>query len=45
MERVLTYSEALEMDIDELEEVNAALDIHFENKRRAAANARKQAKG
>ncbi len=31
MEKVLTYSEACNMYIDELEEINAAIDIHIEN--------------
>jgi hypothetical protein len=35
MERVLSYSEACEMDIDELHEINAALDIYIEQKNKA----------
>jgi hypothetical protein len=35
VERVLSYSEACEMDIDELYEVNAALDIYIEQKNKA----------
>jgi hypothetical protein len=35
MERVLSYSEACEMDYDELSEANAALDIYIEQKNKA----------
>ncbi|WP_205419961.1 hypothetical protein [Aeribacillus pallidus] len=35
MSRVLSYSEACEMDIDELHEINAALDIYIEQKNKA----------
>ena len=35
MERVLSYSEACEMDMDELCEVNAALDIYIELQEKA----------
>jgi hypothetical protein len=35
MERVISYTEACEMNIDELSEVNAALDIYIEQKNKA----------
>lgn len=36
MERVLTYSEAINMQEEELIEVNVALDIHIDNINKAS---------